>query len=201
MKRIATIALLASLSLVQACLSDGTGGTAGSGALAPLPLEGQIIACQEDADCVVVELGCCDSCNGGWSASVNKDYEEDVSTRNRDACSDQQVCTEMACDAAFPRCENNTCTSRVEDWQSCETDADCAVVELGCCDHCNGGSVMACRADHVDDVLRTFGAECAEDYACTLMACAPYLPTCSGGMCIAEQDPDWGIDLEGQSSK
>lgn len=201
MRLIPIFVFLATLPFTGGCIGDGAGGgTSGPGALAPLPLTGQVIACQEDADCIVVELGCCDSCNGGWSASVNGEYAKDVEERNHDACSGQEVCTEMACDPAFPRCENSTCTSRQEDWRSCETDADCAVIEIGCCDHCNGGSVMACRADYADDALRVFGAECPEDYACTLMACAPFLPKCSGGLCAAEEDPDWGIGLEAPSN-
>lgn len=193
MKRIATIALLVSLSLIQACLGDGTGGTSGQGSLGPISLQGNVIACTEDADCTVVELGCCDTCNGGWSASVNKDYQEQVLERNHDTCTGNEVCTDMACDIALPACENGICTSRIDNWRACDTDAECTVVELGCCDHCNGGSVIATHADYAESIQQALGEECEEDYACTLMGCAPYLAKCEGGLCTAEQDPDWGV--------
>ncbi len=195
MKKSSLIILLAILIPLQACLNDGS-GTSGPGALPPLKLEGQVVACEDDHDCAVVELGCCDYCNGGWTASVNKDYEEDVLERNHDECTGDGFCTDIACPRLFPRCVNDTCTSSADDWQDCETDADCTVVELGCCDHCNGGRTVAANVDYALEIEEVYGDECEEDHACTLMACAPILAKCLEGMCMAYEDESWGPEVE-----
>jgi len=159
MNRTTWIILLSLIALAPACLSDGSGGSSGSGSLGPLSISGQVIECDVDSDCTVLELGCCDSCNGGWSASVNKDYADGVTDRNHDTCAGNEICTDMWCGHSFPRCENNTCTSRTEDWQTCENDDDCVVVEIGCCDHCNGGDVVASNKDYSADVKEVLGEE------------------------------------------
>ena len=196
MKNSTWIILLSIIFLMPACLSDGTSRTGGTGGIEPLSLDGQVITCEENSDCTVVELGCCDSCNGGWSASVNKDYEEDVIDRNHDTCTGKEVCTEMWCGYEFARCENNICTSRIEDWQACEADEDCTVVELGCCDHCNGGRTTATHKDFAEEIKEIMGDECEEDHACTLIGCAPVLARCNGGRCEGYEDSDWGIAVE-----
>ena len=196
MRKTTEIILLALLISMPACLSDGTGGISGMGSKSPLSIDGQVIACQEDDDCVIVELGCCDACNGGWSATVNKKFEDDVIERNHDTCTGNEICTDMWCGYQFARCENGTCTSRTEDWQDCEIDEDCVVVELGCCDHCNGGRVIASHKDYADDIREMLGDQCEENTACTLMACANEIPKCDGGRCTHEPDPEWGIAVE-----
>ncbi len=195
MKKSFALALLTLTLLLQSCLNDGTPGTGGSGGFPPLSLTGQVIACQGDEDCVLVELGCCPSCSylDGWAASVNKEYEEDVYARNRDVCTGDEVCPDIWCEPQFPVCENGTCTFREEDYLACVSDDDCAVVELGCCDHCNGGWVMAVNGDYADDIEKIYGADCAEDHACTLMGCAEKLARCSAGQCEAYDDPSWGF--------
>lgn len=69
--------------------------------------------------------------------------------------------------------------------QACSVDADCVPVEIECCDHCNGGTVVGIHRDHAADVRRTYAGpeECAE-VACTLMACVEQ-PTgiCRQGIC------------------
>lgn len=56
--------------------------------------------------------------------------------------------------------------------QSCTVDTDCAVVEIECCDHCNGGTVVAVHRDYLAEVESQYASpeECA-DVACTKMAC------------------------------
>lgn len=199
MRKAIPFLMIALLFSLQACWDDdggGGGGVYGRVPTEPLKLDGMVIACQEDNDCTVIELGCCDHCNGGWSASVSKDYAEQVALRNQDKCDSNTICTDMWCGYEFPRCINGECTATTENWNHCQEDSDCVVVELGCCDHCNGGRVVVSNIEYVENVKEVMGDDCEWYQGCTLMACAPYVPYCDGGTCYAEQDPDWGADTE-----
>lgn len=68
---------------------------------------------------------------------------------------------------------------------ACEAASDCEIVQLTCCDHCNGGTALSLRSDHRDEALATYGQDCGEGVACTEMACAPLEPTCDDGVCGA----------------
>jgi hypothetical protein len=72
-------------------------------------ISGVVIACAEDTDCVVVEIGCCDHCNGGEVASVNVAYAEEVEEYHTRDCGDQVMCTMMACPDELPRCRDGEC--------------------------------------------------------------------------------------------
>lgn len=77
--------------------------------------------------------------------------------------------------------------------QACAADADCAAVELECCDHCNGGTVVGVHKDHAADVrAEHVPAGACDDIACTLMACASAEPICRAGRC--------GISMGGEES-
>jgi hypothetical protein len=56
--------------------------------------------------------------------------------------------------------------------QACTADGDCVPVEIECCDHCNGGTVIGVHRDHAGEVRRTYAGpdECGE-IMCTQMAC------------------------------
>lgn len=78
----------------------------------------------------------------------------------------------------------------IDERQACTVDADCAVVELGCCDHCNGGQVAGVHKDFAAEVHASATADCG-DTACTLMACvAQPTAVCAQGMC--------GVAIDGQ---
>jgi hypothetical protein len=72
----------------------------------------------------------------------------------------------------------------IDERQACTADADCVAVEIGCCDHCNGGTVVG--------VHRRFAARIREQYAdrarcrdttCTEMACGEPPPAlCKEGV-------------------
>jgi hypothetical protein len=66
--------------------------------------------------------------------------------------------------------------------QACTVDADCAVVQLACCDHCNGGTAVGIHRDHAGEVGRSYRGDC-EGVACTLRACPQPTPVCSRGIC------------------
>jgi hypothetical protein len=76
-------------------------------------------------------------------------------------------------------------TSEFDERQACTADADCEAVEVACCDHCNGGTVVGIHRDHVADVRQTYvpGDKC-DGVACTKMACAEQpVPFCKDGVC------------------
>jgi hypothetical protein len=68
-------------------------------------------------------------------------------------------------------------------YTSCESDADCVVVELGCCDACNGGTAVAVRRDRVAAVQERYGERCGSSTACTLRGCPPSTASCAAGFC------------------
>ena len=74
---------------------------------------------------------------------------------------------------------------------ACMQDDDCAVLEMGCCDHCNGGWKVSVNTRHADDANRRW-AEVGCDTACTALECPETLaPVCDGGVCARrEVDPD-----------
>ncbi len=68
-----------------------------------------------------------------------------------------------------------------------ETDEQCVVLQLGCCDHCNGGRAVAVRADAADDVQATYVESCTPGTACTEMGCAPLTAECIEDRCVTVQ--------------
>ncbi len=73
-------------------------------------------------------------------------------------------------------------------WFECTADGDCVVVEMACCDHCNGGWVMSARKDKTDSVRARWGETCGGSIACTERAClAPPAPVCDQGTCARKE--------------
>jgi hypothetical protein len=197
MKKQLGLFLFLLIPLTSACLNDGSSGTGGSGTLPPLSLEGQVISCDEDVDCAVVELTCCTDCQGDETAVVNKDFENDVKERNTQTCAADIACAEIWCGIKLPRCLEGICTyDVVESYDECIGDDDCTIVEVGCCDHCNGGRAVAANKGLIDWVTENLGEDCEEENMCTLMACAPLLSRCTQGKCESYPDPSWGTPAE-----
>ena len=74
----------------------------------------------------------------------------------------------------------------VDERQACAADTDCAVVELGCCDHCNGGKVAGVHKDFAADVHTSYAGDCSGT-ACTLMACMEQpSAVCQAGTCAVK---------------
>jgi hypothetical protein len=61
-----------------------------------------MFACASAADCVVLEMGCCDHCNGGWLLSVNRMHAE------------QAVQAHRAQDCSASACETHRCEGRAQ---------------------------------------------------------------------------------------
>jgi hypothetical protein len=68
--------------------------------------------------------------------------------------------------------------------QECTTDSDCVAVEIECCDHCNGGTVVGVHRDSADEVKAQYAppSKC-QTTACTEMACAQAVPFCRDQRC------------------
>jgi hypothetical protein len=68
--------------------------------------------------------------------------------------------------------------------QACTVDDDCAVVQIECCDACNGGTAVGVHKDVAADVRKEYvPADACEGKACTLMACPDPEPICREGRC------------------
>ncbi len=75
----------------------------------PTEIPVEYTACDSPEDCVVVELGCCDECNGGEARSVNGDHANAVIDRYSETCGPGTACTEIGCAAWVTTCERNVC--------------------------------------------------------------------------------------------
>lgn len=73
-----------------------------------------MFACTAAADCVVVEMGCCDHCNGGWQLTVSTAHVDAANAKyHAQDCSG--ACTKRGCEwAETPVCEAGSC-ARTED--------------------------------------------------------------------------------------
>ncbi|MDI1451336.1 hypothetical protein [Polyangium sp. 6x1] len=65
--------------------------------------------CQSDDDCVIVETGCCDHCNGGKAEAFNKAHAD--AHRPRDC--QNHGCTRLGCGDAVAACVDNTCQAKI----------------------------------------------------------------------------------------
>jgi hypothetical protein len=79
-------------------------------------VDDSFFACTDSADCVVLETGCCDHCNGGALLAVNTRYSESAMEAFRqNSCADDSACTKVACEWSFtPVCDAGTC-ARLEE--------------------------------------------------------------------------------------
>ena len=81
-----------------------------------LPLDAAYTDCEGDTDCTIVELGCCDDCNGGLAVAVNNTTSEaEVRDRFSERCGRRTACTEMDCPDHYATCDEGTCTRHQED--------------------------------------------------------------------------------------
>jgi hypothetical protein len=82
----------------------------------------------------------------------------------------------------------NTGGRDFDERQACTVDTDCVPVEVECCDHCNGGTVVGVHRDHADEVRTAYQSpgRCT-DIACTEMACIePPTGICRQSICGVE---------------
>jgi len=104
---------LACLSLFALSACSPTKDSVGAAtATSPAPLSRvppfELTSCSKDADCVLLEMGCCDYCNGGivWAVS---DAQRSAAETMRPDCNDPPVCTTMGCAEVSVRCQAGHC--------------------------------------------------------------------------------------------
>ncbi len=102
------------------CGGPGPGGSAGDGDDGPsgyppaLPLDSRYTSCAAAEDCVPVELGCCDACNGGLAVAVHRDMAAEAMSRFGEQCAGVTACTEIGCPAWETRCDGGSCAMERE---------------------------------------------------------------------------------------
>jgi hypothetical protein len=69
--------------------------------------------------------------------------------------------------------------------QACQTADDCIVVEIACCDHCNGGKAEAFNKARADE----YRPKNCEGTACTRRGCGNAVAVCSNNLCKVEIQP------------
>lgn len=100
--------------LLFALACGGSGDDSGSTATNPdyppsMPLQVSYTECSVAEDCVAVELGCCDACNGGFAVAVNTASADKVAQQFTETCGANWACTEMACPSWVLSCDAGTC--------------------------------------------------------------------------------------------
>lgn len=79
----------------------------------PATLPADLTDCDEAADCVLVELGCCEHCNGGTEVAVRVDQQAAVVETYSETCRGEVACTLLGCEATVAECIENTCTATI----------------------------------------------------------------------------------------
>ena len=76
---------------------------------------------------------------------------------------------------------------------ACSETEDCVVIQLGCCDHCNGGSLLATTVSAMDEAYARFAETGCDETTCTERGCAiDYRPVCDRGTCARLEQIDLG---------
>lgn len=75
----------------------------------PDPLPAEYTTCEAADDCIPVELGCCDACNGGLAVAVRADKAEEVADLYSENCGASTSCTLMGCPEWVVSCDAGTC--------------------------------------------------------------------------------------------
>jgi hypothetical protein len=93
-----------------------------------------------------------------------------------------------------------------DEWVTCTTTADCVAIEMGCCDHCNGGWVLGVNTAHAARATSAYHARCdSSEHANpdgTMSFCGPSCTEvgCGGirGACIARKCTwSWDAEMDG----
>ena len=108
------LALVSGSLALAACgsqTSTSSSGTTPGGGTGGSAVADGADSCTADADCVAIELACCDACNGGHAVAVNKAHEEATAATSDRAAGkcESTMCTEMACAPWAPTCKDGHC--------------------------------------------------------------------------------------------
>ena len=72
---------------------------------------------------------------------------------------------------------------------ACDVADDCVVMDMGCCDYCNGGWALAVADGQQEAATAQYGADHCGPVACTKKACSPWFAVCQEGMCALADEP------------
>ncbi len=73
-----------------------------------------------------------------------------------------------------------------EGMQMCMGAVDCVVVEVGCCNHCGGGALVAVNKSRAEEVKEKYGQKECDSVQCPSTECPTPEATCQGGCKIKE---------------
>lgn len=74
-----------------------------------VPLDAELAECSEPEDCMIISLGCCDACNGGFEVAARVDQEDEIRRRYEERPCTNRACTLVACLPTEAVCESGTC--------------------------------------------------------------------------------------------
>jgi len=103
---------------------------------------------------------------------------------------DAPVAEVAAADASGPDSDAGS----KDEWFTCVADEECTVIELKCCDYCNGGEALAVAKGHAADAKAALGTQDCGGMMCTEEACQPLKASCNAGHCaLGGPSPACGV--------
>lgn len=205
MRPLKTLFITSLFVILTACtqpatdLGNGGGsGGGGSGGISPggssaITVDEKYVACTVSSDCKVLEVGCCDVCNGGAGISVNKAFADEAYSKYKQSCSPDWACTLMAClSPPVAYCKEKKCAFLKSPTLvgQCLKDDDCVVVkENSCCNNCDA-SVTAINKEFVElyplpqfTEANCGGVICTEE-PCPESAAVEWSAICNNSYCL-----------------
>ncbi|MEN0063948.1 MAG: hypothetical protein AAGA48_17475 [Myxococcota bacterium] len=73
------------------------------------------------------------------------------------------------------------------EFRSCKVDEDCTILELGCCDECNGGFAVAVTQGQETAALDEYGESGCGNAGCDLLSCSPLIAQCINELCVVDR--------------
>jgi hypothetical protein len=108
------------------------------------------------------------------------------------ACGSPSTAPSSPSASGSPGATTSSSTALPAEWLACTTDEDCQAVEMGCCDHCNGGWVLGVNNASVEAARAKYRTGCT-DMACTELGCGGVKGACREGACTWA----WDVKMDG----
>ena len=167
--------------------------------------------CNIDADCLIVDSGCCGCEAGGGNLAIHKIQEASHNRELEENCSQEESisCPEVYnCGRYQARCRHSQCVtvdtvtspdSRPRPTNpTCNTDADCVLVNKDCCGCSSGGESVAVHRSQVESYNREWEQECSSDrisvHCPSVNVCNKYQVQCYNSQCATLRYDSEGAD-------